>query len=367
MPEKTLTQRQLNRTLLDRQMLLEREQVKPLQAIEQLVAMQAEKANMPYIGLWARLKDFTRDQLTQLMFDREVVRVQYLRSTMHLVPARDYAAMRASVQPALTRALGAFFGQKAKGLEVAAIVRAARQAIEGEPQTFVKLRALLLGLYPDRDAEAMAYAVRTHLPMVQIPPAGTWGVGGSPAHALAETWIDAPYNEDDDPRPLIRRYLAAFGPSSLRDAQAWSGFVRFKATMDALESELVTYQDEKGVTLYDLPTSPIIDEDTPAPVRFLPELDNLILSHFDRTRIIAAAYRPRVFLPAARVRSTFLVDGYVAGAWKIEKARRAATLIIEPFAPLEKRAREEVAAEGERLLRWVADDAETFEVTFKDE
>lgn len=367
MSERILTQRELNRALLARQMLLERAPLPALDATARLVGLQAQAPNAPYIGLWTRLRDFRRDQLTDLLERRRVVRATMMRSTLHLVTAEDYLLLRPLLQPALTRALHAFFPRR-KDLDVAAIAAAARVYAEQAPRTFPELRTLLLERFPGEDPAALAYAVRTHLPLVQMPPGGAWGFAGSPAHALAEAWLSRPLTASPDgPRELIFRYLAAFGPATVRDIQAWSGLTGLKSAVAALKPELRTFRDERGDELLDLLDAPLPSAGVPAPPRFLPEFDNLILSHADRTRVVTDEHRPAIFLSAGRVRATFLVDGFVAGTWKIERTpgrEATATLMIEPFTPLSGDARAALAAEGERLLRFAADEAGSHVVRF---
>ena len=222
---------------------------------------------------------------------------------------------------------------------------------------------MLTALEPGRDPEALAYVVRTHLPLVQVPPGGSWGFGGSPAHTLAETWLGKPLNASDTGlRTLVHRYLAAFGPATVKDIQTWSGLVKLQDAIAKLKPELRTYQDEQGNELLDLPDLTLPYEDMPAPPRFLPEYDNFILSHADRSRVIPEKYKSNVFLSAGRVRATFLLNGFVAGTWKVERASGTARLIIEPFEPLAHQEQDALVAEAERLIRFIEDTASTYEV-----
>ena len=328
MTERTLTLRELNRATLTRQYLLDRAALAVPEAIAGLVGLQAQVNNPPYIGLWTRLRDFRRDDLTALMVRRAVVRGALLRSTLHLLTAEDYLLLRPALQPALERALRSFFGAQARGLDTARLVATALPLLEERPRTFAELRAALLPLEPDRQLEALAYAVRAYLPLVQVPPGGTWGSGGSPAYALAEPWLAGSVAEPGESlRILVRRYLAAFGPATVR------------------RPELRAFRDEQGRELLDLPDAPLPSADLPAPPRFLPEYDNLLLAHADRTRVIPDEYRPLIFLSAAR-------------------ARDAATLVVEPFALLSPPDRAALADEGARLIRFIADDAATVAVRF---
>ena len=262
--------------------------------------------------------------------------------------------------PALARALAAFFGQRAKGLDIPPLIAATRDYLRERPRTFAEVRLFLADLVPDRDPEALAYAVRTHLPLVQVFPGGAWGVGGNPAYAEAEGWLGGSFAESAASfRALVARYFAAFGPASARDFGAWSGLTGVAGALADLRPTLSTFRDERGVELFDLPEAPRPVGDTPAPPRFLPEYDNLLLAQADRGRVIADADRRRVFLSAGRVRATFLLDGLVAGTWRVERARDTATLVIEPFAPLPGVEQDSLRVEGERLIRFIADDAAT--------
>lgn len=365
MTGRVLSLRELNRATLARQMLLERGDVPAYEAVRRLAGLQAQVPNPPYIGLWTRLRGFDLGRLTDLIEERRVVRSSMMRATLHLTTAEDYLLLRPALQAALDRSLRSIAGRRLEGLDLDRLVSAARAMVEEEPRTFKELQGRLLEMEPDRDPSALAYLVRMRLPLVQTPPAGTWGTGGSPRFALPEPWLGARLaGPDESLRALALRYLAAFGPASAKDFQAWSGLTGARALLQELRPELVVFRDEDGVELLDLPDAPLPPADTPAPPRFVPEYDNLVLSHADRRRVIAAENRRGVFLSAARVRATILVDGFVAGAWRIQKTKKAATLVIEPFAPLASRDRDALTEEGERLLRLATDGQEVrFEET----
>jgi hypothetical protein len=208
----------------------------------------------------------------------------------------------------------------------------------------------------------MGYAVRTHLPLVQVPTDTRWGWPGVSAFAAAESWIGQRIVGAADPRALVSSYLAAFGPASVRDAETWSYLRDLAPAFEALRPKLRVFRDERGRELFDLPKAPRPPADTPAPVRFLPDYDNLLLSHADRTRVIPDAHRGKLATKNLRLPPTFLVDGLVAGTWRIERARSSAVLVLEPFAPLSKKARGELTEEGKALARFVESDATTFEV-----
>jgi hypothetical protein len=363
-PAAPLTTRALNRATLARQMLLAREKCTAVEAIERLVGLQAQLARPPFIGLWSRARGFGREDLTRSLARREVVRATMMRGTLHLVTANAYQCLRAAIQPVLSQAMAQVLRGRADALDIEEVVAEARRYFEQEPRTFEELRDHLLSLHPKGDERAMGYAVRMHLPLVQVPADTTWGYPGTADFTVAETWLGEPMGTDDRPHTLVLRYLAAFGPATPADAQTWSGLKGLKGVFEELRPKLSTFQDERGRELFDLADAPRPPEDTPAPARFVPEYDNLVLSHADRTRIVADEHRPRIAMPNLRILPTFLVDGFVAGTWKIERKKAQATLVVEPFGALAKKAREELEREGEALVRFVEGDAGAFEVRF---
>jgi hypothetical protein len=361
-----LTLRELNRATLARQLLLERATLSAPAATERLVGLQAQQPRSPFVGLWTRLRDFRRDDLARLIEDRSVVKATLMRGTLHLFTAEDYLLLRATLQPMLTRGFEAVLRERGRGLDIPDLVAAARRYLASAPRTFAEITALLTERWPAGDPGAMRYAVRTHLPLIQVPIPRDWSYPGNPQFALAETWLDQPLTNEEHLGELIVRYLAAFGPATVTDIQTWSGLARLKAAVDQLKPDLISYRDERRRELFDLPGLPLPAADTPAPVRFLPEFDNLLLSHQDRTRIIASAHRSRVYLPGLRVSATFLLDGFVGGTWAVERAKQTATLVMTAFAPLTQQDRDALAEEAEALLRFVEADADTFGVRFSE-
>jgi hypothetical protein len=363
---RVLTLRELNRATLDRQMLLERQTVPAIDAVERLAGLQAQVPSPPYVGLWTRLGDFRREELTRLMEERQVVRATLMRATLHLMTAEDYLLLRPALQPALTRSMNSIAGKRLEGLDLDRLVGAAREYFESGPRPFADFRPLLAELEPDRDQSALAYAVRTQLPLVQVPTGGVWGYSGKVPFTTAEKWLGTELTVSEDPRGLVLKYLAALGPATVRDIQTWSGRTQLKESVEEIRGELRVFRDENDNELFDLPDAPLPSGDTEAPPRFVPDYDNLVLSHADRGRVISDEHRKKVFLSAARVRATILIDGFVRGAWKVEKTRRAATLIIEPFERLSRGDRASLSEEGERLVRFLAEPtgAETFDVRF---
>ncbi|MEM6283239.1 MAG: winged helix DNA-binding domain-containing protein [Chloroflexota bacterium] len=361
--QRTLTLRELNRTLLSRQMLLQRQKITALAAVERLVGLQSQIPNPPYIGLWARLQPFQRDDLTALMEQKQVVRAAMMRSTLHLTTAQQHGWLRPTLQPALERALRSFYGKRTAELDIDALVTAAKPFLESEPRSTGDLRKLLATVQPGADGNAMAYAVRTYLPLVQVPPGGTWGTGTAATYTTASSYLGP--DGDPDLKQAFFAYLRAFGPATVMDFQFWTGMVRLKNEIEPFRDELVTYHDENGKELFDLPDLPVLPAETPAPVRLVPEYDNLVIAHKDRTRILPDEHYKKIFLSAARVRATVLVDGFVAGRWRTERERQAATLVIEPFTGYTAAQKTALTEEGERLLQFIENDANTHTVRFE--
>jgi hypothetical protein len=364
-PAPTLTLRQLNRATLARQLLLARDGGGARDAVERLVGLQAQVARPPFIGLWTRLERCERAELNRLLTGKQLVRVTAMRATLHLMSARDFLRLRATLQPALTAAMKSALGARADRMDLDEALAIARAAFGERPQTFDDLRKRFEADHAKDHARAMAYAVRTHLPLVQLPADAPWGFPSSADYAVAESWLKKPLAQEIDTGELLRRYLAAFGPATIADARTWSGLRGLAEPFAALRPRLRVFRDERGRELFDLPDAPRPPEDTPAPVRFLPDFDNLVLSHDDRARVIEREHRARIVIKNLIVRATFLVDGVVAGAWSIARAKNIAKLELEPFVPLAKRVKAELTDEGERLLRFCEEDAIDLQVSFK--
>jgi len=364
-----LGQRALNRATLERQMLLRRWKMPAEEAIEHLVGLQSQAPNPPYVGLWTRLEGFHPEELARLILDRRAVRIALMRNTVHLVSVRDSLALRPLVQPVLDRGLYASRAHRAglEGLDIEALVAAGSALLEEKPRTAKELGELLRERWTDRDAASLARAIRHLVPLVQVPPRGIWGESGQAVHTTVEAWLGRPLDSESSLDEMVVRYLGAFGPATVKDVQIWSGLTRLGEVFERLRPRLRVFRDEHGKELFDLPDAPRPSPDAPAPPRFLPEFDNLILSHSDRARVIANDHRRVIAARNGMVPSVVLVDGFVRGTWKIEKTRRAATLVIEPFESLPKKERDDLVEEGERLVNLLGRGAETFEVRFAEE
>ncbi|MFB7458485.1 winged helix DNA-binding domain-containing protein [Streptomyces sp. NPDC056188] len=342
--------RALNRATLDRQLLLRRAPLTAGAAVEHLVGLQAQNVRPPYYALAARLDGFAPERLSEPMAAREVVRIVTLRSTIHTHTADDCLTLRPLVQGARERELH-LFREGLHGVDLDRLTALARDLVEAEPRMMTQLRTALGAQWPDADPQALGVAARCLLPLVQVTPRGLWDRSGQVALTTAEHWLGRP--ADPSPREgdhtaleaAVLRYLAAFGPASVRDMQTWAGLTRLRPVFERLRPRLVTFQDDGGTELFDLPDAPRPDPDTPAPPRFLPEYDNLLLSHADRSRVVPARYRGRN-AQGNQAHRTLLVDGFLAGLWKPE----GDTLVVEPFDPLTRAQRQDVTAEAERML-----------------
>lgn len=359
-----LSQRALNRALLARQLLLERSDMPVLQAVQHLVGLQAQAPNPPYVALWTRLQNFRHEELSQLIMDRSIVRIALMRSTIHLVTAEDCLTLRPVLQSVQDRALNGTFGKKLAELDLDTLAAAGRALLEAHPLTFSELGKCLQAQWPQRDATALAQAVRCSLPLVQVPPRGIWGASGQAAHTTAEAWLGRPLAQGQDPEAMLLRYLAAFGPASVKDMQVWSGLTRLREVIERLRPSLLSLRDEQGNELFDLPDAPRPDPATSAPPRFLSEFDNMLLSYDDRTRIMRDEDKHLVFTDNGIIRSTLIVDGFVRGIWSIAQKRKSAILTINLFEPLSQVDHAEVAEEAERLFDFIAPGADTRDILF---
>jgi winged helix DNA-binding protein len=338
---RTLTLPELNRATLARQLLLERRQLPVVRTLDRLAGLQAQWAPAPYVGLWTRLEGFRRESLERAILREQAVRAVLMRGTVHLVSRRDYAVFGSAV------ALAPWISPASA--QLAHRVHDSLLEFGREPRTRAEVLAWLRDEHAiDHDGGAgFWYALRTVGRLTHAPTTGTWKQPAETRYVLID-------HEQVDPLParaeLVRRYLGAFGPATRADIAEWSGLrVRdFEPVLSILEP-LRRFHDERGRELLDLPRAPLPPGDTRAPVRFLPRYDNLVLSHSDRTRVISDGHRRRVIHGGGMVEATFLVDGYVAGLWRIERGR----VRVEPFAPLPRVWRRAVEDEAARLEAWL--------------
>jgi hypothetical protein len=338
-------------------MLLRRRRLGALDAVRRLVALQAQVPRDPYVALWSRLAPFEPRRLAAPIAERRAVRMPLLRATLHLVTADDAVALRPAVQPVLHRGLygGSPFGRQLDGIDVNELLAHGRALLEEQPRTRAELTPLLAQRWPDRDAASLAYACTYLLPLVQVTPRGLWKTSGRSAFTTAESWLGRPIADVADPDEMVRRYLAAYGPATPADVRAWSGLPGAAEILERQRPRLRTFRDGQGRELFDAPRAPIPDPDTPAPVRFLPEYDNVLLAHDDRSRIVS----PETKLWVEVGWGTVLIDGFTAARWRAVLTKGDTRLRVEPFRTLRPRERDEVEAEGTRLLGFLTDGVPT--------
>jgi hypothetical protein len=267
---------------------------------------------------------------------------------VHLATATDARLLRPALQPALTRMFNTTVSGRvlaAAGIDLADLGRAGRDVLRDEPLTVKELGERLHRQWPEVAGSVLSDGVRTATPLVQVPPRGVWGAGGTLRLATLDDWLPSPGGRSHDDggsgstasrvvETMIVRYLGAFGPASVADMQAWCGLTRLSEVVDRLRGDLISFRCESGVEVFDLPDAPRPDPATPAPVRLIAEFDNLTLAHADRTRVISDAHRRRAFSRNGIVPGFVLVDGAVAAIWRLTSARTAATLRIEELRPL---------------------------------
>ena len=342
-----LSRRARNRALLARQHLLSRVARPAETMIEHLVGMQAQNPLDPYVALWSRLEGFVPTDLATLIESRRAVRTGLLRMTLHLATADDALSLWPLIRPVRERAwLASPFRKQLPGFDVAPVVAVGRELVEAQPRTAADLGRRLHDLWPDQDASALSYVPRFLLPLVQVPPRGIWGRTGRPTWTTTEAWLGRPIESGASADATVLRYLGAFGPATVADIRIWSWLTGLRQVVERLRPELRTFRDESGRELFDLPDAPHPDPSTPAPPRFLPEYDNLLLSHQDRSHVIGSSAFGRL----TGWVGTFLVDGFVRGQWRIDRGRDAAVLVLEPFEPIADEDGAALFEEGLRLL-----------------
>ncbi len=354
MPE-VLSTRRLNRALLARQALLERTDDDPVAMTARLVGLQAQEPAPPFVGLWSRIAGFEREALLSALRDARVVRATAMRGTIHLLTAEDYARHRLTLGSVLRTALRMpHLKAVAEETDVEAVTTLAHRLLTEEPRPIGALHGPLHDAFPQVDGAALAQAARMLLPLVQVPtPGHPEGFAGNAAFAPAERIVRAPLTPEGPPHELVRRYLSAFGPATAADATKWSGLTHLRLVLAELDG-LVTFEDQRGRTLYDLEDAPRPPEDVRAPTRFLPRFDNALLSHADHERVLAPEHRPHVFTVNGIVHGTVLHDGFVVGTWRPEVAGDGTTVRVVPFRRPSRRAAASIRAEGRRLARFLA-------------
>ncbi len=361
-----LSDRALNRALLARQGLLERTGATALDMIERLVGLQAQEPEDPYVALWSRLEGFDPQELSGLLSERAAARAQLMRSTIHLVSARDLAAIQPLTAGLLARTFNSPWAAKLGDVPRDEVAAAGAELLAERPRTRAELSSLLGPRWPNSDPPALAHAVTFNLPLVQVPPRGLWGQSGQATWALTTEWLGDHAEAEASADSLVLRYLAAFGPAAVADIRTWSGLTGLREVVNRLRPELRGFRDESGRELLDVHDGLLPDPETPAPPRFLPEYDNVLLSYADRSRVLGGL-GPGLPFPRGRAIGTLLYDGFYRANWKIDQDAGVATLTVDRF----KRrpgdpgdALAEIEAEARGLLRLVVPEAGEHRVQF---
>jgi len=350
-----LTRRQLNRALLERQLLLHRWHLSASDAVERLVGLQAQVPSSPYIALWSRVEGFQTDELSAMVRDRKAVRMTLMRATLHLVTGRDALALRPALGSFLWNALHVAtpFGRNLVGMDLGELAATGRKLLDERPMPLAQLRSALAERWPERDPISMAYGVAFLVPLVQIPPRGMWGASNRATLTPLESWLGQSLPAEAPPDEMLMRYLAAFGPSTVADVRAWSGLRGAKEVVERLRPQLRTFRDERGRELFDVVGGSLPDPDTRAPVRFLPDYDNVLLGHEDRGRIFEGGANLAGLIGQPAV----LVDGFVAATWRFKREGDEPRLVVHPLRTLNGDEEALIGEEGAGLLGVLAPSA----------
>ncbi|MBA2956494.1 winged helix DNA-binding domain-containing protein [Nocardioides sp. MAH-18] len=338
-----LTRQRLNRTLLRRQHLLERTSATPYEMARHLVGLQGQEPLPPYLSLDARIAGFDPADVTRALEDRTLVRLLTLRGTIHVLTADDALALRPWTQPVLDRVL------RNHAPADADVVRAVvHEALADGPVGQRELADALASALPDVPRPDLGVLARGLVPLVQLPPRGTWRGPGAIVYDHLSRWVGRPETEPDVPT-IVRRYLGAYGPATAADVTAWSGVTRLAPLLKAMD-DLVRHEDEDGKVLFDVPGAVVGDEDTPAPVRLLGTYDNLWISHAGRDRVTEPAKRARWMGANGGVGSMLFVDGWLEGLWRAVDDRVEVLELFRDLTPAERTGLDEEVGRVEALL-----------------
>jgi hypothetical protein len=372
--QRVLSARQLNRATLARQQLLERATMPARELIAHLVGLQAQESRDPYVALWSRLVDFEASELESLLLDREVVRLVVQRGTVHAVTADDCLVLRPLAQPVLTQQLHSHrdYAPLLVDVDLEPVMEYAARVL-AQPRNTRDLRAELAARFPDHDAAALAFACRNLLPFVQVPPRGLWSRSGQVVGTTARAWLGRDVHRTPSVDDVMLRYLRAFGPATVQDAATWSRYTGLREVFERLRPQLHTYRDEAGREYFDVIGVALPEADTPAPVRILPQYDNLLLSHKDRSRFVPPGFEVMnaIWMEQRGFVGSLLVDGMLAGLWRIDESKQPAeprrrTLKMTVTTPhaLTDDGAAEITSEAERFLHFVDAD-EDYAVQFR--
>jgi hypothetical protein len=358
----TLSNRQLNRATLARQMLLERARTTIPEAVRVLGGLQAQQSNDPYIALWSRLHGFRQDELTALIVERALARATTMRGTLHLHTVNDLYGVRALVADFLRGMWRSNFLKRFGSEDQVKVRRAGVKLLDAKaPMTANALGKALKEKFATAEPLAISVLLQVTETLIQVPPTRLWGNGGAPLLTRVENWLPPPPDKLLTRRDLVRRYLRAFGPASVADMQTWCRLTKLGAEFEALKAELVTFRSEDGRMLFDFPDAPRPDADTPASVRFLPLYDNVYLGYENRRRMLAMGDTTRDNMFQS-FRPAVLVDGIIAAGWTVETKKGRARLRVEPYLKLRKADVRDIEREGLAFVKFMAGEAESHDV-----
>ncbi len=365
---RVLSTRVLGRLTLERQLLLQRVTMPVVEAVEQIFGLNAQNADPPSLALWSRLAAFTSQELNAAIAQRLLVRSTLMRATQHLVSVADFTLMRPLVAPLLRRVQRNAFGRRTAGVDLDALVVKVRDLLaDGRVLTRPELGRLLARHWPGVESTALGWTAQYLVPLIHPAVNGTWTLRGATPFALADWTGVRPTATVEDAQRMVRRYLMAFGPASVADIRAWSGISGLREVVEGMRSELRVYTDPSGRELFDLadaPAPPGDVADIPAPVRFLPEFDAVVLAYADRTRVMTDQVRRQVCVGAS-VAATVLVDGTVAAMWSRTTTRDTVVVTIHPFRSLSRSEHAAVEQEAHQLLAFTDPDAAVRQVRFQ--
>lgn len=364
---------ELTRSLLARQHLLARSSDALEDVVGHLVGLQAQNPSSPYTALWSRVAGFSTDALSQALLDRRLVRIAVMRGTIHLVTAADALVLPALLEPLLAGSLrrNPTYAKPLRDVDLSEVAAVARDLVEAEPLTPAELGARLAERW-DTEPTALAQAARGTLPLVQVTPRGVWGQPGATRWTTSRAWLGRPPADLTDPQAraealdaMVLRYLASFGPASVADAQTWSGLTGLRRVFDRLRPRLTVLgpATPRGRELFDVAGAPAPTTHTPPP-RLLPDYDNLVLSHADRTRVIDEEHRRRLWSPNGVTPGKVLVGGRVRGTWRLDASgvSSPATLTVTPLDAWEGADVDAVVAEAHAYLAFARDGSQDDQV-----
>jgi hypothetical protein len=345
--------------LLARQLLLERASLPPVTVVEHLVGLQSQVPLAHYVGLWSRVASFDPAPVGAAVADGSLVRTHAMRGTIHLFSRRDALGLRALMAPMLATRFGSTaLAKSLDDVDLDDVCRVARAVAADAPLSRAELGRRLGAHFPGLAEESLAYAAVFHEPMAQTPPRGVWGMRGTPKWQTFNGFLGADASGSASVDDVVLRYLAAFGPASVADIRCWSGLSGLPEVISRLRGQLRVLIDENGRELFDVPEAPLPSGDVPAPVRFLPEYDNVLLSHADRTRVIPDKRPVPLFAGEGARAGTVLVDGDFRATWRLSTVGAAATITVTATPELTRRESDEVRAEGLRLLGYLVPEAD---------